>query len=266
MNFHIPLDHGIDFVGDVHGCYDELIEGMDRLGYERQPDGSYRHPNGRKLLFLGDMMSRGPNSLKVMRLVMEMVKNKQAYAIDGNHNWKVVRYLMGRNVTMANGDERFVEELERYEKEHGKEKAEVFKEEMKKFLLSLPSHYIITDRGKDLAVAVHAGIRDQDIGKDTHAIRSFTRYGDTDGVDEKGRPIRKDWTVNHRNDLLIIWGHDPKPEAKVINRTINIDQGCVFGGRLTFLRYPEMEIVQVDAKENYANDQEHPITKHFGRA
>ncbi|WP_243643793.1 metallophosphoesterase [Tepidibacillus fermentans] len=265
MNFRIPLEHGIDFVGDVHACYDELIEGMERLGYQKQVDGTYVHPNQRKILFLGDMMSRGPYSLRVMRLVMDLVKNNLAYAIDGNHNWKIARYLMGRNVKMAHGDERFVEELKLYEKENGKQKTEAFKEEMKEFLLSLPSHYIITDKGKDVAVAVHAGIRDQDIGKDSPAIRSFTRYGDTAGLDEKGKPIRRDWTIHHHNDLLIIWGHDPSPSAKVINNTINLDQGCVFGGRLTFLRYPEMEIVQVDAKENYANDQEHPISKHFGR-
>ncbi|WP_339060277.1 metallophosphoesterase [Tepidibacillus marianensis] len=263
MNFRIPLEHGIDFVGDIHACYEELIEGMERLGYQKLPDGTYIHPNKRKILFLGDMMSRGPYSLKVMRLVMDLVENNLAYAIDGNHNWKVARYLMGRNVKMAHGDERFVEELKQYEQANGKQKANQFREEMKVFLLSLSTHYIITDQGKDLAVAVHAGIRDQDIGKDSPVIRSFTRYGDTAGLDEKGKPIRKDWTLHHHNDLLILWGHDPRPEAKIINNTMNLDQGCVFGGRLSFLRYPEMEIVQIDAKADYVGDKEHLITKYF---
>ena len=265
MVFRIPVENGIDFVGDVHACYEELLEGMQRLGYEKQSDGTFIHPKKRKILFLGDMMSRGPYSLKVMRLVMDLVNKELAYAIDGNHNWKIARYLMGRKVKMAHGDEKFAEELKQYETEHGKKKTEEFKEEMKEFLLSLPTHYIITNESKDVAVAVHAGIRDQDIGKDSPAIRSFTRYGDTAGLDEKGKPIRRDWTRHHQNDLLIIWGHDPRPEAKVVNHTLNLDQGCVFGGRLTFLRYPEMEIVQIEAKEDYAGDKEHLITKHFQR-
>lgn len=260
--FRIPLGAGIDFVGDVHGCFEELAEGLQKLGYQERK-GSYFHPDQRKLLFLGDMMSRGPYSLKVMRLVMNLVKQGIAYAIDGNHNWKITRFLLGRNVKMAHGDERFAEELKDYEKNNGNEKTERLKQEMNEFLLSCPSHYIITDQGKELAVAVHAGIRDQDIGKDSDKIRSFTRYGDTDGLDERGKPIRKDWTIYHKRDILIIYGHDPRPEPTVIRKTINIDQICVFGGRLTFLRFPEMEIVQVDSKDDYAKDQDHLITKHF---
>jgi len=259
----IPLGAGIDFVGDVHGCYEELIEGIKQLGYKKREDGIYFHPEHRKLLFLGDMMSRGPYSLKVMRLVMDLVQWNMAYAIDGNHNWKIARYLMGRNVKMAHGDEKFIEELEHYEKAFGREKTEQLKQEIKDFLLSCPSHYIITEKGKDLAVAVHAGIRDRDIGHDSKEIRAFTRYGDTAGIDQKGKPIRKDWTIQHQSNLLIVYGHDPKPEPKVIRHTINIDQGCVFGGRLTFLRYPEMEIIQVDAKGDYAKDPDHVITKYF---
>ncbi len=264
MNFYIALDKGIDVVGDIHGCFDELVEGLVKLGYKKnEMNEGYYHPEGRKLLFLGDMMSRGPLSLKVMRLTMDMVKENQAYAIDGNHNWKVARYLMGKKVQMKHGDDRFVKELAEYEKEHGKQKTESFIEEMKEFLLACPSHYIITDQGKKLAVAVHAGIRDSDIGLDKPAIREFTRYGDVAGMAENGKPIRRDWTLHHKNELLIFWGHDPKPEPKLINNTINLDQGCVFGGRLTFFRYPEQEIIQIDAKENYSGETDHAITKYF---
>ncbi len=258
----IPLGAGMDFVGDVHGCYEEMMEGLQLLGYQNTGKG-YFHPDNRKLLFLGDMMSRGPESLKVMRVVMDLVNQQIAYAIDGNHNWKIVRYLMGRNVKMAHGDERFVEELDQYEKAYGEIKTEHMKEEITDFLLSCPSHYIVTHHGKDVAVAVHAGIRDQDIGRDSKEIHAFTRYGYTDGLDDNGKPIRKDWTVFHQSDVLIIYGHDPTPEPTVIQRTMNIDQGCVFGGRLTFLRYPEMKIMQVDAKDDYAQDKEHKITKYF---
>lgn len=264
VDFRIPLGNGIDFVGDVHACYEELLEGLEKLGYKKQADGTYHHPENRKLLFLGDWMSRGPYSLESMQVVMNLVNQGVAYAVDGNHNWKIARFLMGRNVKMAHGDEKFEEELNEYEKEYGKERTNKFKEEMKEFLLSCPTHHIVVDEnGKDLAVGVHAGIRDKDIGQDSKFIQEFTRYGDVAGTNENGKPIRKDWTKHHQTDVLIAWGHDPKPEPEVINNTINLDQGCVFGGRLSFLRYPEMDIVQVKAKGDYAAQPDHVITTYF---
>jgi protein phosphatase len=51
---------------------------------------------------------------------------------------------------------------------------------------------------------------------------------------------------------MVVYGHTPVPEAEWLNRTLNIDTGCVFGGRLTALRYPEREVVSVPARQTYA--------------
>lgn len=80
-----------------------------------------------------------------------------------------------------------------------------------------------------VAVCTHAGIRDEFIGKQSAQVQDFCRYGDTAGFTEQGKPVRKDWTIHHQGSTLIIWGHDPKPQPLIINNTVNIDQGAVFG-------------------------------------
>lgn len=61
---------------------------------------------------------------------------------------------------------------------------------------------------------------------------------------------------------MIVWGHDPRPEPERQNGTLNIDQGCVFGGKLTAYRYPEDELVSVPAKENYSGLSDTPLTRY----
>ncbi|WKL00178.1 hypothetical protein Q0F98_23725 [Paenibacillus amylolyticus] len=58
---------GIDIIGDIHGCYDEMMELIVRLGYvDKDGSGLYRHPEGRKLVSVGDVTSRGPESLQCL--------------------------------------------------------------------------------------------------------------------------------------------------------------------------------------------------------
>ncbi|MCS6919830.1 MAG: AAA family ATPase, partial [Fimbriimonadales bacterium] len=79
-----------DIVGDVHGCYDELMELLKRLGW-RTGDDLPTHPEGRKLVFLGDFGDRGPNSVGVFQLAMRMTGAGIAYAVIGNHDYKLQR-------------------------------------------------------------------------------------------------------------------------------------------------------------------------------
>lgn len=256
---HISADHGIDVIGDIHGCFDEFIELLGRLGYIQNEEGLYVHPEGRTFLSLGDIMSRGPKSLDTILFFIRHVEAGVAKMIDSNHGWKVLRWLEGRNVTMKHGDELFVEELHAFEEENGAELTEALKSSMKRLLKHAPSHYVLTKHDIPTAVCVHAGIRDEFIGKSSREISDFCRYGDNDGFDDAGKPIRKDWTVHHRSNKLIIWGHDPRPRPLRLNQTINIDQGVVFGGRLTAFRYPEQTIVQVEAKQDYAQVDDNPL-------
>jgi protein phosphatase len=249
----LPLDrrseHGpFDLIGDVHGCPDELAALLGRLGYrvEEKPEADgggfvVQPPPGRKAVFVGDLVDRGPNSPAVLRLVMGMVKAGTALCVVGNHDDKLLRKLRGNAVQMTHG---LAETLAQLEAE-----SETFKEEVRLFLEGLPSHYLLDD-GK--LVVAHAGLLEYLHGRDSGRVRSFALYGQTTGKkDENGLPIRGIWATDYPGRALLVYGHTPVQHAAWLNRTINIDTGCVFGGRLSALRYPEGELVSVPAARVY---------------
>lgn len=239
-----------DIIGDIHGCIDETIELLTKLGYiVKQMDYDNEsfgyqvaNPKGRKALFLGDLIDRGPNSPAVLKLVMSMVKSGVAYCVPGNHDMKLQKYLNGKNVQIKHGLEQTVEQLSH--------ESEEFKSTVKEFLYGLVSHYVF-DKGK--LVIAHAGLKEEMQGRGSGAVRSFCMYGETTGeTDEFGLPVRHNWAADYRGKAMVVYGHTPVPEAQWLNKTINIDTGCVFGGKLTALRYPEEELVSVPAKMMYA--------------
>ncbi|MEH7745563.1 polynucleotide kinase-phosphatase [Neobacillus drentensis] len=255
----IDVGHGIDFIGDIHGCLEEFLELLTKLGYQENEEGLFFHPECRRILSLGDVMSRGPQSLETMQFFKKHVDAGIAYMIDSNHGWKIARWLDGRKVNLAHGDEKVEADFAEYERRFGQETTEQLKAELKELLLAAKSHLVIQKNGVNVAVATHAGIRDWHIGKQSPRISDFCRYGDSEGIDENGKPRRKDWTIEHQSQELIIWGHDPKPQPLLVNNTLNIDQGVVFGGRLTAYRFPEKQFVSVAAKQDYANVPDNPI-------
>lgn len=257
----IDLEAGIDVIGDVHGCFAELVELLVKLGYEENREGLYVHPEGRKFVSVGDIMSRGPESLRSMLFFQKHVEAGVAWMVDSNHGWKIARWLGGRPVELSHGDEKVEQEFLAYEAEAGSSQAELLKEQLAQFLLAAPSHYVFKKNGVPVLVCTHAGIKDEWIGKQSPAISDFCRYGDTAGFDEKGKPVRKDWTIAHRSSTLIVWGHDPKPKPLVINQTINIDQGAVFGGELTAYRYPERTFESVKAAQDYSGASDNPLVE-----
>lgn len=257
----IELTTGIDIIGDIHGCYDEMIELIQRLGYIADSEGLYRHPEERKLVSVGDIMSRGPKSLETMIFWQKHLAAKLAWMVDSNHGWKVARYLEGRQVTMNHGDEQIIEALQQYEINHGAEGTALLKDNLKQMLLAAPSHLVFTQQGVQRLVVAHAGIRDHFIGKDSKRIDDYCRYGDVEGMNDEGKPIRKDWFADHVSGEWIVWGHDPRPQPTTVNQTINIDQGAVFGGALTAYRYPEQTFISVKAYADYAQDPDSPLVQ-----
>ncbi len=234
-------EHGpFDIIGDVHGCLDELLELLDRLGY--QVDGlSIRPPEGRKAVFLGDLVDRGPRIPETLRLVMGMVETGAALCVPGNHDMKLVRKLKGRDVQIAHG---LAETLRQMESE-----PEEFRQKTAAFLDKLVSHYVL-DGGR--LVVAHAGMKEEMQGRGSGRVREFALFGETTGeTDEYGLPVRADWAAEYRGAAMVVYGHTPIAEPEWLNRTINIDTGCVFGGRLTALRYPEKELVSVPARMVY---------------
>ncbi len=103
------------------------------------------------------------------------------------------------------------------------------------------------DDGK--LVVAHAGMKEEMQGRGSGKVRDFALYGETTGeTDEFGLPVRYNWAAEYRGTAMVVYGHTPVPEPEWLNRTINIDTGCVFGGKLTALRYPEKELVSVPAR------------------
>jgi protein phosphatase len=239
-----------DIIGDVHGCYDELLALLGDLGYivEEEPVADVRDlgirvtpPAGRRAIFLGDLVDRGPASPQVLRLVMSIVRSGAALCVPGNHDIKLLRHLNGKKVTANHG---LAETLAQLEGE-----SDSFKGQVRQFLDGLVSHYVL-DGGK--LVVAHAGLTEEMQGRGSGAVRAFALFGESTGeIDEFGLPIRYEWAREYRGRAMVVFGHTPVPDAEWLNNTIDIDTGCVFGGRLTALRYPERELVAVPAARVY---------------
>ncbi len=231
-----------DIVGDVHGCFDELVELLGVLGYDVDAGAARATPPpGRKAIFVGDLVDRGPASPAVLRLVMNMVTDGHALCVPGNHEVKLLKKLRGKDVKLGHGLALTVEQLAREPAELSTQAAA--------FIDRLVSHYVL-DGGK--LVVAHAGMKEAFQGRASGRVREFALYGETTGErDEFGLPVRYDWARDYRGSAMVVYGHTPVPDVEWVNRTICIDTGCVFGGKLTALRYPEKQIVQVAARQMY---------------
>src|SRR5574338_1529004 len=238
-------DHGpFDIIGDVHGCGDELDDLLDQLGYVVPVDATQarRHPGGRRVIFVGDLVDRGPRIPHVLATAMSMVDAGTALCVPGNHDIKLMRKLRGRDVQITHGLAESIAQLDR--------ESEEFRSRVEKFIDDLVSHYVLDD-GK--LVVAHAGLKEELQGRGSGTVRDFALYGDTTGeTDEFGLPVRYNWAAEYRGRAMVVYGHTPVPEPEWLNRTINIDTGCVFGGRLTALRWPEKALVSIPARRTYA--------------
>ncbi|GGM10560.1 polynucleotide kinase-phosphatase [Dactylosporangium sucinum] len=225
-----------DIIGDVHGCLDELVELLRRLGYTVSSDDAV-HPDGRTAVFVGDLVDRGPDSPGVLRLVMGMVAAGHALCVAGNHEAKLLRKLRGSNVRVAHGLQETLDQLA------------VSDVDPVPFLDSLISHYVL-DGGR--LVVAHAGLKEAYHGRASGRVRAFALYGDVTGeTDEYGLPVRLPWATEYRGKAMVVHGHIPVPAPEWVNNTICVDTGCVFGGSLTALRYPSRELVSVKARRVY---------------
>jgi protein phosphatase len=220
-------DYGpFDIIGDLHGCFDELT----------------RHPEGRIAFFVGDITDRGPRNVDCLRLVMGMCDEGSGRCVIGNHDFKVNKWLKGRQVQLNHGLDLTVAELE--------QTSDAFRKQVSEFIYDLRSHYWLA--GGDLVVA-HAGLKEEMHGRGSGAVRTFAMFGETTGeIDEFGLPVRLEWAREYRGKANVIYGHTPVPEAEWLNDTLCIDTGCVFGGKLTALRWPERETISVAAAREYA--------------
>lgn len=233
-----------DIISDLHGCWEELSTLMDKLGHQWDGSGAIHKPcDGRKIIFLGDITDRGPYSLACFMYAKMMVERGYASWVLGNHDSKLMRWAAGRGVKLSHGLAKTVHEFEQ---------AGVDKKQVAEFLGSLP-HYLSLDDGK--LVCVHGAWRDGLEKEKQGTIRSWCLYAPTTGKTlPNGMPDRIDWVtprVVKDESPWIVYGHQPYKEARLQNKTAGIDTSCVFGGKLTAMRWPEMELVDVPAKQQY---------------
>jgi protein phosphatase len=244
-----------DIIGDVHGCADELIALLSKLGYVEVTSTSsalpysvlptYAHPHDRKAIFVGDLVDRGPRILDTVCIVQNMVKHGSALCVPGNHDMKLLKKLTGRDVQITHGLAETLSEIEALTTDV----RDPFCKSLVEFLDGLVSHYVL-DGGK--LVVAHAGMKEEMQGRGSGKVRDFALFGETTGeTDEFGLPVRHNWAAEYRGSAMVVYGHTPVPEPEWLNRTVNIDTGCVFGGKLSALRYPEREFVCVPANRTY---------------
>ena len=234
----------IDIIGDIHGCFHEFHELTQQLGYQ-WTNHIPVHPDKRKLAFVGDLTDRGPESIKVIKTVHELIKKDLAYYVPGNHCNKLYRFFLGNKVQITHGLETTVAEYEALDR---KEQQKIRRSFMQ--LYENAPLYKILDDGK--LVMAHAGISEELIGKQNSRVKTFVLYGDITGEKhDDGSPVRKDWALDYKGDRFIVYGHTPVREVRKVGKTYNIDTGAVFGGKLSSLRYPEFEIISVPSTMPY---------------
>jgi protein phosphatase len=235
-----------DIIGDLHGCCDELLSLLRIMGYKVENPGSLipriTAPEGRTAVFVGDFVDRGPDNVRTLLIVMAMVRSGTALAVPGNHDDKLLRALQGAPVKISNGLDHTLQELNAA----GEEMQALVRD----FLGGLPPHLILD--GGNLVVA-HAGLPQDLHGIDSPRARDVALFGTPTGQrDDYGIKILADWAHAYEGDALVVWGHLPVAEAVWVGNTIDIDTGCVHGGSLTAVRYPERELVSIPAARVYS--------------
>lgn len=231
-----------DVIGDVHGCTDELEALMATLGYRREAGGLWRSPDGRTPVFVGDFVDRGPRIADALETVMHLVAEGLAFAVPGNHDMQLARRLAGEDVPVAHGMDTSLEDLGR--------RPAAFQTDVVRFFDAIRGHYVF-DRGR--LVVSHTGLAEARHGCNDEETRQLAIYGVVEGeIDPNDINLRHSWLSDYAGRAAMIYGHTPIAEPTWVRRTIDIDTGCVYGWRLTALRWPERDLVSVDARREYA--------------
>lgn len=208
------------FIGDVHGCIDELKELLLKVDYKSDSD---------RLIYLGDILNKGPNSAGVLRFI----KAQNVECILGNNEVGFLEIIKnGRyfgNIIQETIDD-LGDELDTY----------------CQWIESFPTYI-----EEDDFVAVHAGINpEKTVAESSIRVRTTIRTWDGKGEDLNNQSDPK-WYELYNGDKTIIYGHYAAQKLEVRAKTIGLDSGCVFGGKLSCLVWPSKEIVQVKAKKKY---------------
>ncbi len=245
-----------DIIGDIHGCSQELVTLLHKLGWEQDDKCKWRHPQDRYIIFVGDLCDRGPDSLGVLEIVHDIVSRGLGLLIMGNHDDKLRRWLRGNSVKVTHGLETTVAEFSALEPTRMLELKALYRGFLAQaplWALCDPQMPSPNRRFDDRVVVSHAAWKPSMISGNPGRVRSYCLYGPTTGNIVNGLPQRLDWKLKYPQDApLCVVGHTAfkGPVVERLN-TICLDTACVFGGALTAMRWPSKEIVQVPAARTY---------------
>jgi len=205
-------------VGDIHGCYDELMQLVDKVGLEAHD----------RLISVGDLVSKGPKSREVLDI---FISDKRFSTVIGNHDLALRRRWNGENI-----------ELKAAQKETHKElKGE--KDAYTPFLNALP---FVIDLEKHLVV--HAGLRPNvELYSQTTGDLTRLRTLGPNRESDKGTP----WYHVYHGEKTVLFGHWPAAEPRRGPKAIGLDTGCVYGHNLTAYIIETDEFVTVPAERAY---------------
>ena len=228
------------FVGDVHGCFDELVLLLGSRGFNvERKDGrwSMSGGDGSRVVYLGDICDRGPKNYDTFSLVYDLWKEGVVDWVMGNHDYKLFRWMVGNEVKIGHGLDGTIRELS----------AKYTKEKMyeigRELLDNLPLVMIFDDSVIAAHAYPHPKYLYKPLKKSTKALY---------GPEENG--VRVPWWETYNEDLFAVFGHywldDPTPRDK----WCCVDTSCCRGGKLSMLAWPEMQVLQQDALEVYCEE------------
>jgi len=210
-------------IGDIHGCHLEFADLLDKLRLERED----------RLVLLGDLVNRGPDSCKVIDLARQV----GARALLGNHELRLLKYHRSAD--------------KKYLKEHDLDTAEQLRPQDWAYLEAMP----LTFEEPELnTVLVHGGFL-PDTPWQRQPAEVVTRI---QVVTAEGKPAKRAddpdapaWADLWMGPPFVIYGHTPRREIYKLKWSVGIDTGCVMGGLLTACVLPEKRFVQVKARSAY---------------
>lgn len=205
-------------VGDIHGCYDELIELTDKVKLKKTD----------RVISVGDLITKGPKSREVLELFMS---DDRFSTVIGNHDLMLRRHWYGEDV-----------ELKKAQKEaHQELKGE--KDAYMQFLSSLPFMIDLEEH-----LIVHAGLRPNvELHSQTTGDLTRLRTLGADRESDEGTP----WYYVYNGEKTVLFGHWPAKEPRRGPKAIGLDTGCCYGYQLTAYIIESDEFVSVDAKKAY---------------
>ncbi len=210
-------------IGDIHGCHQEFADLLDQLAPVK----------GDRIILLGDLVNRGPDSLRVL----DLARAAHAIALLGNHELRLLKHR-------RTGDKKYLKETD----------LDTFGKLRPEDWAYLEAMSLTFEEPELNLVCVHGGFLPNEPWQRQPA-EVVTRI---QVIDRDGRPAKRAdapdapaWADQWSGPPFVIYGHTPRPEVYKLKWSAGIDTGCALGGSLTAYVLPERRFVQVKARRRY---------------